>query len=90
MTRYFAAPDGGLAEVGDGPLAAASIPEGWEEVAAEEYRTRQAAARQAAAEAAAEFIAKDGDVPADSDVTVPMEDLEDHASGGGDGGRKPA
>ncbi|MFF4826482.1 hypothetical protein ACFY20_26315 [Streptomyces sp. NPDC001312] len=90
MTRYFAAPDGGLAEAGDGPLAAASIPQGWEEVTAQEYRTRQDAARRAAAEAAVEFIANDGDVPSDPDVTVPMEDLEEHAPGGGGGGHKSA
>lgn len=85
MMRYFVSPDGGFAEVGDGPLAAASIPEGWQEVTAEEYRERQEANRRAAAEAAAEFIAADGDLPPASGVTVPIEELDsrgqEHAGG---------
>ncbi|MFJ3249061.1 hypothetical protein [Streptomyces sp. NPDC086782] len=90
MPRYFVSPGGGVAEVGDGPLAAASIPDGWEEVTAQEYRARQEAARQAAALAAEEFIAHDGDVPSDPEVTIPIEDLEDHAPGDGDGRHKLA
>ncbi|MYR62706.1 hypothetical protein GTY54_52145 [Streptomyces sp. SID625] len=81
MPRYFASPAGGLAEVGDGPLAMASVPDSWEEVTAEEYQTRQEQARQAVEQAAEEFIAADGDVPSDPDVTVPIEHLTPPATG---------
>ncbi|MFC7791419.1 hypothetical protein [Streptomyces cinereoruber] len=75
MPRYYASPDGGLAQVGDGPLAASNVPEGWEEITGPEYRAREDAARQATAEAAAEFIAADGDVPSDPDAGIPVDDL---------------
>ncbi|MFB7114826.1 hypothetical protein [Streptomyces sp. NPDC056291] len=91
MDRYFVSPEGnGSVKIGDGPFSMANVPEGWQEVTVEEYRARQDAARQAVAESAAEFIASDGDVPETPNGTVPIEDLEEHAPGGGGGGHKPA
>ena len=63
MSRYFEAPDGALAITGDGPIAAASLPDTWTEITAEQYETKAEAARQAIDEAAAEWIANDGQVP---------------------------
>ncbi|MFB7496106.1 hypothetical protein ACFC09_15665 [Streptomyces sp. NPDC056161] len=64
MPRYFASPDGSaVAMAADGPIAAASLPEGWAEITAEAYATKQEEHRQAADAQAAEFIANDGEIP---------------------------
>ncbi|MEV6738722.1 hypothetical protein AB0N14_18025 [Streptomyces sp. NPDC051104] len=85
MPRYFVSPDGGSVEINDGPFAASAVPEGWEEVTADQYQAHQEQMRQAAFAAAAAFIAADGDVPSGPVRTTPIEDLptdpgDDHNS----------
>jgi hypothetical protein len=79
MPRYFTSPDGSsFATAGDGPFAAGSVPEGWQEITAEQYETQTAAARQAAAERAQEFLANDGALPDEGgelSVVLPLAEL---------------
>lgn len=80
MPRYYGGPNGGFATASDGPLAAPSLPEGWEEITAEEYAARETAARQAADALAAEFIANDGEIPPqDGEETSVRPPAEPHA-----------
>lgn len=71
MKRYFLSPDGTSALVGgSGPLGEAAVPEGYEEVTAEEYAAAIEAGRQLADERSAEFLANPPEEPpADNDQT---------------------
>jgi hypothetical protein len=58
VKRYFLSPDGTSALMGgSGPLGDAAVPDGYEEVTAEEYAAAIEAGRQLADERAADFFA---------------------------------